>query len=94
MSCWRCPCWATWSRCVLAVRTLCGGACATGLHGEALGADAGPADSCAHCVRSPLPQAALQRFDPGLDPAEAALPLTRMPGLGLPTPVPIPNLQR
>lgn len=39
-------------------------------------------------------QAALQRFDPNLDPAEAALPLTRIPGLGLPTPVPLPNLQR
>jgi hypothetical protein len=27
-------------------------------------------------------------------PSEAVLPLTRVPGLGLPTPVPIPNLQR
>lgn len=45
--------------------------------------------------QTPTPsQAALQRFDPSLDPGEAALPLTRIPGLGLPTPVPIPNLQR
>lgn len=39
-------------------------------------------------------QAALQRFDPSLNPGEAALPLTRIPGLGLPSAVPIPNLNR
>jgi hypothetical protein len=43
--------------------------------------------SCMH-------QAALQQFDPNLDPGEAALPLTRVPGLGIPSLVPIPNLQR
>jgi len=39
-------------------------------------------------------QGALQRFDPSLDPREAALPLTRLPGLPVPTLVPVPNLQR
>lgn len=39
-------------------------------------------------------QGLLARVDPSLDPAEAAMPLTRLPGVGLPTPVPVPNLQR
>lgn len=39
-------------------------------------------------------QGAVAKLDPSIDPAEAALPLTRLPGLGLPTPVPVPNLQR
>lgn len=47
-----------------------------------------------HSTNHLTSQAALQRFDSSLDPSEAALPLTRIPGLGLPTPVPIPNLQR
>lgn len=29
-----------------------------------------------------------------MNPAEAALPITKLPGLGLPTLVPVPNLQR
>eukprot|EP00879_Flechtneria_rotunda_P011456 GHRR01011969.1.p1 GENE.GHRR01011969.1~~GHRR01011969.1.p1 ORF type:complete len:750 (+),score=309.75 GHRR01011969.1:1187-3436(+) len=45
-------------------------------------------------VLGDLVKGALQRLDPSLDPAEAALPLTRIPGLGLPTPVPIPRLER
>jgi hypothetical protein len=43
---------------------------------------------------APVKQGALQRFDPSLDPREAALPLTRLPGLPVPTLVPVPNLQR
>lgn len=39
-------------------------------------------------------QGLLARVDPSLDPEEAAMPLTRLPGIGLPTPVPVPNLQR
>ena len=31
---------------------------------------------------------------PDLKPSEAMLPLTKLPGLGLPTPIPVPNLQR
>ncbi|WIA33448.1 hypothetical protein OEZ86_006580 [Tetradesmus obliquus] len=45
-------------------------------------------------VLGDLVRGALKRVDPSLVPSEAVLPLTRMPGLGLPTPVPIPNLQR
>ncbi|KAF8058058.1 acyltransferase-like protein [Scenedesmus sp. PABB004] len=41
-----------------------------------------------------LVKGALRRVDPALDPREAALPLTRLPGTPLPTLVPIPNLQR
>ncbi|KAF6260587.1 hypothetical protein COO60DRAFT_1625641 [Scenedesmus sp. NREL 46B-D3] len=37
---------------------------------------------------------ALKRVDPSLVPSEAVLPLTRLPGLGLPSLVPVPNLQR
>ncbi|KAI8467052.1 MAG: hypothetical protein J3K34DRAFT_472042 [Monoraphidium minutum] len=47
-------------------------------------------------VLGSLATAALQRWAPGLDPREALLPVTRLPGLGLPIPalVPLPNLQR
>lgn len=47
-------------------------------------------------VLGSLASAALRRWAPGLDPREALLPITRLPGVGLPIPalVPLPNLQR
>lgn len=47
-----------------------------------------------HPVLGPLLTAALGRADPSLTPAESLLPLTRLPLLGLPSPIPLPNLQR
>jgi hypothetical protein len=45
-------------------------------------------------VLGPLVRGLLQRVDPSLDPKESVLPLTRLPGLGLPALFPVPNLQR
>lgn len=39
-------------------------------------------------------QHSLASVSPDLNPTEAVLPITRLPGLGLPTPIPVPNLQR
>lgn len=46
-----------------------------------------------HPIAAPA-QAGLARIDTQLDPEEATLPLTALPGLGLPSPLPLPNLQR
>lgn len=42
----------------------------------------------------PLAKGLIARVDPSLDPQESVLPLTRLPGTGLPAPFPVPNLQR
>ncbi len=44
-------------------------------------------------VLGPLAAGTLERFAPGLDPREALFPVTRGP-FGLPSPVPIPRLER
>jgi hypothetical protein len=44
-------------------------------------------------VLGSLARALLQRVDPSLVPEESVLPLTRLPGIGLPAPFPVPNLQ-
>ena len=44
-------------------------------------------------VLGPLAAGTLERFAPGLDPREALFPVTRGP-FGLPSPVPIPKLER
>jgi hypothetical protein len=36
----------------------------------------------------------VQALDPSLKPEEAVMPITRLPLLGLPSPIPLPNLQR
>lgn len=36
----------------------------------------------------------IRRVDPNLDLAESCPPLTKLPGLGLPSLVPVPNLSR
>ncbi|GAX74282.1 hypothetical protein CEUSTIGMA_g1731.t1 [Chlamydomonas eustigma] len=47
-----------------------------------------------HPVLGPLFRGVLQGVSKELDPEESVFPLTRMPGLGLPTPIPVPNLNR
>ena len=44
-------------------------------------------------VLGPLAAGTLERFAPGLDPREALFPVTRGP-FGLPSPVPVPRLER
>lgn len=39
-------------------------------------------------------QDALRQVVPSLEPSAVVLPVTRLPGLGLPSVVPVPNLQR
>ena len=41
----------------------------------------------------PLAAGTIERFAPGLDPREALFPITKGP-FGLPSPVPIPKLER
>ncbi|EFJ42301.1 hypothetical protein VOLCADRAFT_107348 [Volvox carteri f. nagariensis] len=48
----------------------------------------------AHPVLGPLTTGLLSRVSNALDPVESIFPITRMPVVGLPTPIPIPNLQR
>jgi hypothetical protein len=36
----------------------------------------------------------MARLAPGLDPREALLPITRLPGTSIPSLIPLPNLQR
>ena len=45
-------------------------------------------------VLGPLAKAAITSVSPDSSPQEAALPITRLPFLGLPSLVPIPNLER
>ncbi|KAG2447181.1 hypothetical protein HYH02_007924 [Chlamydomonas schloesseri] len=47
-----------------------------------------------HPLLGPLTQGLLARVSSALAPEESIFPITRLPGLGLPTPIPIPNLQR
>lgn len=53
-----------------------------------------PAEILANPVLGPLYSNLLERFDSGLKPEESLMPITRLPLLGVPTPIPIPNLQR
>ncbi|GIL73806.1 hypothetical protein Vretimale_5333 [Volvox reticuliferus] len=48
----------------------------------------------AHPVLGPLTTGLLSRVSNALDPAESIFPITSLPVVGLPTPIPIPNLQR
>eukprot|EP00877_Chromochloris_zofingiensis_P003357 jgi/Chrzof1/13021/Cz07g16210.t1 len=45
-------------------------------------------------VLGPLMRDALRQVVPSLEPSAVVLPVTRLPGLGLPSVVPVPNLQR
>ena len=45
-------------------------------------------------VLGPLAKAAINTISPDTSPQEAALPIARLPFLGLPFPIPIPNLER
>ena len=44
-------------------------------------------------ILGPLAAGTIERFAPGLDPREALFPITKGP-FGLPSPVPIPKLER
>ncbi|KAJ9531874.1 hypothetical protein QJQ45_022011, partial [Haematococcus lacustris] len=48
----------------------------------------------AHPVLGPLARQVFGAIDPDIDVAEALLPLTRLPVVGIPTPIPVPNLNR
>ncbi|GLI61318.1 hypothetical protein VaNZ11_003674 [Volvox africanus] len=48
----------------------------------------------AHPVLGPLTTGLLSRVSTALDPTESIFPITSLPVVGLPTPIPIPNLQR
>lgn len=45
-------------------------------------------------ITGPIFRGLLRSLDPSLDPQECVLPITRLPGVGLPTAIPVPNLQR
>eukprot|EP00798_Chlamydomonas_sp_ICE-L_P021422 gene21422-28386_t len=47
-----------------------------------------------HPILGPIVRDILHRVDPKLSPNETLFPLTRLPVIGVPTPVPIPNLTR
>ncbi|PNW88163.1 hypothetical protein CHLRE_01g017100v5 [Chlamydomonas reinhardtii] len=47
-----------------------------------------------HPLLGPLTQGLLARVSSALAPEESIFPITRLPVVGLPTPIPIPNLQR
>ncbi|KAG2493697.1 hypothetical protein HYH03_008211 [Edaphochlamys debaryana] len=47
-----------------------------------------------HPLLGPVMRGLLERLGPGLDPSESIFPVTRLPVVGLPTLIPIPNLQR
>ncbi|KAF5832325.1 hypothetical protein DUNSADRAFT_11801 [Dunaliella salina] len=45
-------------------------------------------------VLGPFFKGVMNALDPSLDPVESMMPLTRLPGLGLPSPIPVPNMNR
>lgn len=45
-------------------------------------------------VLGPMTKRLLQAVDPNLNPEESLMPITRLPLLGLPSPIPIPNMNR
>ena len=45
-------------------------------------------------VLGPLARAAFAAISPDMDAKDATLPITRLPFLGLPSPIPIPRLER
>ncbi|KAG2444441.1 hypothetical protein HXX76_001194 [Chlamydomonas incerta] len=47
-----------------------------------------------HPLLGPLTQGLLARVSSALAPEESIFPITRLPVVGLPTPIPVPNLQR
>ncbi|GFR52573.1 hypothetical protein Agub_g15166, partial [Astrephomene gubernaculifera] len=47
-----------------------------------------------HPLLGPLSRGLLRRLSDSLDPRESVFPITRLPVVGLPTPIPVPNLQR
>jgi hypothetical protein len=51
-------------------------------------------EMAAHPVLGPLIRGVVSRLELPMKPNEAVLPITKLPGIGLPSPIPIPNLNR